>query len=90
MRYPRKQNRLSNGLPEIDKHQWKDEVTEASLHGKVLVLLYKPGDEWCALLERQLVTVATRHPRVKMVKIVYRNAIPNFPEKNLPAILVRV
>lgn len=80
--------KMSNGLPEISKNQWTSEVTEAAHAGKVIVLLYKPGEEWCALLEKRLVEVASRFPRVKFVKIVFSSAIPNFPEQNLPTLLV--
>lgn len=81
-------NRVAHGLPEIYKNQWTDQVTEASRTAKVVVLLFKQGDEWCALLERQLCVVATRFPAVRFVKIVYTSAIPNFPEANLPTLLV--
>lgn len=80
--------RMSHGLPEISKTQWGAEVTEPSKNGKVVVLLYKPAEEWCALLERQLVEVASRFPSVKFVKIVFTSAISNYPEQNLPTLLV--
>lgn len=80
--------RLGNGLPEISKNQWKDEVTEAAFQSKVVVLLYKPGDEWCALLERQLAIVAERFPHTKFVKIIYTSAISNYPDSQLPALLI--
>lgn len=80
--------RVSGGLPEISKSQWTDQVTDAAFKQKVVVLLYKPGEDWCALLERQLITVASRNPRVKFLKIVFTHAISNFPESSLPTLLV--
>ena len=81
-------SRVRNGLPEITKSQWKDEVSEAAFSSKVVVLLYKPGEDWCNLLEKQLVTVAGRFPKVKFLKIIYTSAISNFPDSSLPAVLV--
>jgi hypothetical protein len=75
-------------LPEISKNEWKDQVTEAAFSQKVVVLLFKPGEEWCSLLERQLAAVAGRFPRVKFVKIVFTSAISDFPEKSLPCLLI--
>ncbi len=78
----------SGSLPEIHKGEWKDQVTEAAFSQKVVVMLYKPGEEWCGLLERQLAVVAGRFPRVKFVKIVFTSAIADFPEKSLPCLLI--
>ena len=80
--------KMVSGIPEISKNQWKDEVTESSKKGKVCVLLYKPGDDWSALLERNLIRVASKFPSVKFVKIVYSTAVSNFPEKSVPALLI--
>ena len=79
---------LAGGLPEISKSQWTEQVTEAAYKSKVVVLLYKPGEDWCALLERQLIEVARRFPLTKFVKIVFTHAISNFPESSLPALLI--
>jgi hypothetical protein len=81
--------RQGSGLREIDKPAWREEVTEAALAPqRVVVLLYKPGDEWCALLERQLAVVAVRFPKVKFVKIISKAAVPDFPDASLPCLLV--
>ena len=80
--------RQGSALREIGKAQWKDEVSEAAFAQTVVVLLFKPGDEWCALLERQLAAVAARFPRTKFVKIVSTAAVPDFPDASLPCLLV--
>jgi hypothetical protein len=81
-------SRSGTTLPEISKQEWKDQVTEAAYSQKVVVLLFKPGEDWCILLERQLAVVAGRFPKIKFVKIVFTSAVSDFPEKSLPCLLV--
>jgi len=75
-------------IMEISKSQWISEVSDAAKNNYVLVLLYKPGNDWCSLLERNLLDVARRFPLLKFVKIISTQAIPNFPDSRLPSILV--
>lgn len=76
------------GVQEISKDQWKEHVTETAMERKVVVLLFKPGEEWSGLLEQRLATVAGRFPNTKFVKIVYNAAIPNYPESQVPTLLI--
>ncbi len=88
MRQQAARGKAGDALREITKPRWTSEVTDAAYLQKVVVLLYKPGDDWCSLLEKQLATVATRFPKIKFVKIVYREAIAEFPEQSLPCLLI--
>ncbi|KAF5181459.1 Phosducin-like protein [Thalictrum thalictroides] len=64
------------------------EVSQASSDVWVVVLLYKEGIAECGLLLECLEELATRYPRTKFVKIISTDCIPNYPDRNLPTILV--
>jgi hypothetical protein len=42
----------------------------------------------CALLMRCLEELATKYPATKFVKIISTECIPNYPDRNLPTLLV--
>ena len=42
----------------------------------------------CGLLQNCLEELATRHPATKFVKIISTDCIPNYPDRNVPTILV--
>lgn len=64
------------------------EVTQAPQDVWVVVFLYKDGFPDCVLLLRCLEELATRYPATKFVKIISTDCIPNYPDCNLPTILV--
>eukprot|EP01107_Rhizomastix_libera_P000282 TRINITY_DN1049_c0_g1_i1.p1 TRINITY_DN1049_c0_g1~~TRINITY_DN1049_c0_g1_i1.p1 ORF type:complete len:265 (-),score=81.37 TRINITY_DN1049_c0_g1_i1:65-829(-) len=64
------------------------EVTEASKNGPVIVHLYKRDNTNCAVLDRAMQDLARRHRYVKLVRVQALQAIPNYPEKNIPTLLV--
>ncbi|KAH6790995.1 Thioredoxin superfamily protein [Perilla frutescens var. frutescens] len=64
------------------------EVSQAPQDVWVVVLLYKDGFSECRLLLECLEDLARRYPATKFVKIISTECIPNYPDCNLPTILV--
>ncbi|KAK1259988.1 hypothetical protein QJS04_geneDACA015487 [Acorus gramineus] len=64
------------------------EVSQAPSDVWVVVFLYKEGIPECGILSRCLEELATRYPATKFVKIISTDCIPNYPDRNLPTILV--
>ena len=54
----------------------------------VVCFLYKDGIEECRLLAGYLDTLAAKYPTTKFVSIVGDKCIPNYPDKNLPTMLI--
>ncbi|XP_041005532.1 phosducin-like protein 3 [Juglans microcarpa x Juglans regia] len=64
------------------------EVSQAPPDVWVVVILYKEGIPECALLMQCLEELATRYSSTKFVKIISTDCIPNYPDRNLPTLLV--
>ncbi|GAB4828672.1 hypothetical protein Ancab_018338 [Ancistrocladus abbreviatus] len=64
------------------------EVSQAPSDVWVVVILYKEGFAECELLMRCLEELARRYPATKFVKIISTDCIPNYPDCNLPTVLV--
>ncbi|KAG8384938.1 hypothetical protein BUALT_Bualt04G0170200 [Buddleja alternifolia] len=64
------------------------EVSQAPQDVWVVVLLYKDGYPECRLLLQCLEELAKKYPATKFVKIISTECIPNYPDRNLPTILV--
>ncbi|KAL0344108.1 UNVERIFIED_CONTAM: Phosducin-like protein 3 [Sesamum angustifolium] len=64
------------------------EVSQAPQDVWVVVLLYKDGYPECRLLLQCLEDLAKLYPATKFVKIISTECIPNYPDRNLPTILV--
>ncbi|GAB2279912.1 hypothetical protein Dimus_014547 [Dionaea muscipula] len=64
------------------------EVSQASSEVWVVVILYKDGFPECQLLMKCLEELARRYPGTKFVKIISTDCIPNYPDYNLPTLLV--
>ncbi|KAK6928488.1 Phosducin, thioredoxin-like domain, partial [Dillenia turbinata] len=64
------------------------EVSQAPSDVYVVVLLYKDGYAECGLMLQCLEELATRYPATKFVKIISTDCIPNYPDRNLPTLLV--
>ncbi|KAF3788571.1 Phosducin-like protein 3 [Nymphaea thermarum] len=64
------------------------EVSQAPPDVWVVVFLYKEGITECGLLFRCLEELAERYPFTKFVKIISTDCIPNYPDRNLPTVLV--
>ncbi|PWZ01399.1 thioredoxin-like protein [Testicularia cyperi] len=54
----------------------------------VVCFLYKDGLETCRLLAGYLDTLAAKYPSTKFVSIVGDQCIPNYPDRNLPTLLI--
>ncbi|GET88860.1 hypothetical protein, conserved [Leishmania tarentolae] len=75
-------------LRHIPGADYVQEVTEASSMSWVVAALIKPGHSNCEALLTVLRTVAQRHRSVKIVSMIYTEAIQNFPEGLLPCVLL--
>ncbi|XP_023535516.1 phosducin-like protein 3 [Cucurbita pepo subsp. pepo] len=64
------------------------EVSQAPSDVWVVVILYKEGIQECDVLMNCLQELATRYPATKFVKIISTDCIPNYPDCNLPTLLV--
>ncbi|CAA0820132.1 Thioredoxin superfamily protein [Striga hermonthica] len=64
------------------------EVSQAPQDLWVVVLLYKDGYPECRLLLQCLEDLSKRYHATKFVKIISTECIPNYPDRNLPTILV--
>ncbi|CAG9574483.1 conserved hypothetical protein [Leishmania major strain Friedlin] len=75
-------------LQHIPGADYVAEVTEASSSCWVVAALIKPGHSDCEALLTVLRTVAQRRRSVKLVSMIYTEAIPNFPDRLLPCVLL--
>nr|XP_027064005.1 phosducin-like protein 3 isoform X2 [Coffea arabica] len=64
------------------------EVSQAPADVWVVVVLYKDGHADCQLLLQCLEELAQRYPAAKFVKIISTDCIPNYPDQNIPTLLV--
>ncbi|EFA74928.1 phosducin-like protein [Heterostelium album PN500] len=74
-------------LYEISEPAYKSEVTETTGYF-VVVLLFKNGIPQCQLVNEILKELAKKHRATKFVRIRSEEAIHNYPDRNLPTILV--
>lgn len=54
----------------------------------VVLHLYAKGVPFCSLLNQYFTEFAAKFPTVKFLRSIAQTCIPNFPEKNLPAIFI--
>ncbi|XP_057871362.2 uncharacterized protein LOC131077814 [Cryptomeria japonica] len=64
------------------------EVSQAPPEVWVVVHLYKDGVPECGILGKCLDELASKYPATKFVKIISTECIPNYPDHNLPTLLV--
>eukprot|EP00758_Cryptobia_borreli_P015977 Tbor_TRINITY_DN6068_c2_g1::TRINITY_DN6068_c2_g1_i1::g.10712::m.10712 len=64
------------------------EITQASANCWVVAVMMKLGNADCDLLLTIMRQAASRNRDVKFVSLVALEAIPNFPEKHLPCVLL--
>lgn len=77
-------------VTQISKPDFVKEVTEASKECPVIVHLYNDSIPACKLMSRHLSELARRYKAVKFLKIVADQCIPNYPDRNVPTLLVYV
>ncbi|CEP17685.1 hypothetical protein [Parasitella parasitica] len=75
-------------VKEISKTDFIKEVTEASKECHVVVHLYQDYIPACKLMNRCLNELALQFKATKFVRIVANMCIPNYPDQNLPTLLV--
>ncbi|BBH04415.1 Cwf15 / Cwc15 cell cycle control family protein [Prunus dulcis] len=64
------------------------EVSQAPADVWVVAVLYKEGIAECGVLMQCLEDLATKYPATKFVKIISTDCIPNYPDRNVPTVLV--
>ncbi|KAJ1571087.1 hypothetical protein NDA11_007694 [Ustilago hordei] len=74
------EERNSNGTSATDKQRYGGTG--------VVCFLYKDGIDTCRLLAGYLDTLAAKYPATKFVSIVGDQCIPNYPDRNLPTLLI--
>ncbi|KAF8408393.1 hypothetical protein HHK36_007543 [Tetracentron sinense] len=87
MREVAKVSRFGSVVP-ISGSDFVREVSQAPPDVWVVVILYKEGIPECGLLMQSLEELATKYPATKFVKIISTDCIPNYPDRNLPTLLV--
>ncbi|CCW66095.1 unnamed protein product [Phytomonas sp. Hart1] len=75
-------------LRHISGANYVKEITESSEKNCVVAALIKPGHSDCESLLNVLRTVAQRNRDSKFVSMISTEAIPNFPDKHLPCVLL--
>ncbi|KAK4301161.1 hypothetical protein Pmani_026677 [Petrolisthes manimaculis] len=73
---------------EISAQDYVEKVNNAGSGIWVFLHLYKQGIPLCALINQYLARLAAKYPKVKFLKAISTTCIPNFPDRNLPAIFV--
>ncbi|CAG8700428.1 7137_t:CDS:2 [Acaulospora morrowiae] len=73
---------------QISKPDFIKEVTEASKEVWVVVHLFKDYIPECKLMNMHLETLAEKHKATKILKIIGDQCIPNYPDKNMPTLLI--
>ena len=74
-------------LVTIQANEYISEVSNASKEVPVVVHLYSEREE-CLVLDKILQEVANRHKYVKFVRIKGCLAIPNYPDRNCPTLVI--
>ncbi|XP_031282126.1 phosducin-like protein 3 [Pistacia vera] len=87
MREAAKLSRFGSVMP-ISGSDFVREVSQAPPDVWVVVILYKEGFPECGLLMQCLEELARKYPATKFVKIISTDCIPNYPDCNLPTLLV--
>ncbi|KAI7986555.1 hypothetical protein LOK49_LG14G01001 [Camellia lanceoleosa] len=87
LRQAAKVQRYGSVVP-ISGSDFVREVSQAPPDVWVVVILYKDGYPECGLLLQCLEQLATKYPATKFVKIISTDCIPNYPDCNLPTLLV--
>eukprot|EP01026_Neomeris_dumetosa_P040939 TRINITY_DN3386_c0_g1_i7.p2 TRINITY_DN3386_c0_g1~~TRINITY_DN3386_c0_g1_i7.p2 ORF type:complete len:245 (-),score=48.03 TRINITY_DN3386_c0_g1_i7:536-1270(-) len=75
----------------IRANEFVEKVTERSKTNNgvyVVVFLFQEGNAACIGLEKCLVELAREFPQSSYVKMVSTECIPNYPDSNLPTVLI--
>eukprot|EP00894_Picocystis_sp_ML_P002639 jgi/Pico_ML_1/53156/g3758.t1 len=74
----------------VRKPEWREKITERSRSRRVIVHLrdHERGNEIDTAMSTAVDALVERYPEVGFVHCEAKETVPNFPAKNLPAILV--
>ncbi|RKP37918.1 thioredoxin-like protein, partial [Dimargaris cristalligena] len=75
-------------LVQISEPDYKKQVTEASKEVSVVVHLFRDSIPACKLMNSHLALLAHQYPTVKFIKIISTDCIHNYPDRNLPTLLL--
>lgn len=75
-------------VKEISGVDYVDEVNKAGDNIWVILHLYARGNPVCGLINKHFDELANKFPTAKFLRSIATTCIPNFPEKNLPAIFI--
>lgn len=75
-------------VEEIRGSEFISQVSQAGPEIWVICHLYKEGNPGCGIINKALEQLAKRYPSTKVLKCVSTDCIPNYPDKNLPTLLL--
>jgi hypothetical protein len=75
-------------VEEISSNEFIEKVTNTSEKAWVVCFLYKSSHAGCALLGECLDELARKYHGTRFVKIISTSCIPNYPDQNLPTLLL--
>lgn len=75
-------------VEEIAGQDFVEKVTKAGPDVCVVLHLYKPGVVTCSLINQMLPLLASRFRTTKFLKSISTLCIANFPDENLPGLLI--
>lgn len=86
LREAAKRNRFGS-FQTISQTEYSSEVTQAGPGVWVVIHLFAPKTE-CQLLDQCMAKLAPKFKAVKFLRIASNDAIPNYPDKNCPTLLI--
>jgi hypothetical protein len=75
-------------VEEISSNEFVQKVTDGSEQYWVVCFLYKASNAGCQLLGECLDDLAHKYPSTRFVKIISTSCIRNYPDQNLPTLLL--
>lgn len=75
-------------IVEISRDEYVREVTNAPKGVYVVLHLYQDFIDSCQLINRFFGEISKEHPNVKFLKILSTKAIENYPDRNVPTVLI--
>ena len=75
-------------LRQISKPDWNKEVNEAGKDISVVLHLFNDAVPACRVVSARMAELSAKFKATKFLKIVSTQAIPDYPDRNLPTILI--
>jgi hypothetical protein len=76
------------GVREITRQDYIDEVTNAKKGTYVFLHLYATSSDTCAQMDKSMLEMTRLYPHIKFLKILGNRCIENYPEVNCPTVVV--